>query len=265
MVVYSPEVQTLLNSLYAEPGRHYHNINHIKYMLAMAHRWNIDTNADNYMYEMLQHAIWWHDAVYNIYNPPTVNEIQSAELFHRMVDMSKINISENDCNYIVNAIEATAHHLVTEKRDRSTPTTLKYLLLDIDLSGFAEDIAVVRANSELVIKEYAPLQKSDIELASGRLRFLKELLRRDVLFYTDYFFKMCEDKARKNILTLINDLEGFVQPPSTLPKPHPNAVRMVNKMSYKTGWVYRQGTKWILIYDDGSIWYTKNIDFIALV
>lgn len=71
MVIYSPELQTLLNSLYSEPGRHYHNINHIKYLLAVAKQWRTeDISANDAVYTELQHTIWWHDAFYNIFSAP---------------------------------------------------------------------------------------------------------------------------------------------------------------------------------------------------
>lgn len=288
MVIYSPELQTLLNSLYSEPGRYYHNINHIKYLLAVAKQWRTeDISANDAVYTELQHAIWWHDAVYNIFSAPMQNEIDSAALFKSMHEHFNTKFSHNtyitrDMNErIVSAIHATANHL--EDIEFSDPATLTKLMLDVDLASFGDSIDLVRQNSADVLSEYLPLGKSHKELCTGRLEFLKKLKQRKRLFYTDYFHTKYEKTARENINILIADMYAAIgktptkpvtvtkiNPTKKISKPDASAKRMVNTESGLTGWIHRIGPRlcptepWRLDYDDGSIWYTTNIDMIDL-
>lgn len=221
MILYPPEIQTLLRSMYGEEGRAYHGMNHIKYLLTKAREY-FGQNHDVTLWNLVQHAIWWHDAWYSVFEKPGRNESESAALFSELHREGRFTLdvpgmSEDEAvAHIFMAILTTARHLEDinfneEMWEGHIGRKLSMLMMDVDLAGFAEDLPMVQHHSELVLKEYAPLGKSREALLEGRISFLKKLLERKRIFYTTYFYDKYEQKARINLQESIEATEAELE------------------------------------------------------
>lgn len=200
---------TLLVPLYNSPNRDYHNLNHIQFCLSKAEEYLKTKAVDHPSFwdeelskeqEILVLAIWFHDAVYSPYPKALLsNEIESDALFS---DWYYSNIV-NSPNYnrdvyeaVSEAILCTQHHL-SDLGPNILPTTK--LMLDIDLAGFAKEFGAVYKDSTLVFNEYACLWVPTCTMMENRIKFLKALLSKERIFYTDYFYNKYESIARSNI------------------------------------------------------------------
>ena len=299
MLVYSPEIQTLLNTQYAEPGRYYHNINHIKFLLSKLDEWytacKLTTQHTEKIYELTKHAIWWHDVIYSVWNAPGINEGQSAALFSEYYEQGKIPLniygidSDSAANIIFLAISATSKHLVDldleTGTDRLTDEVIK-LMLDLDMSGFGKHYDLVAWNSAQVLAEYEPMGRSTDELLEGRILFLEKLLARKRIFYTNYFYETYEAQARKNITQSIMEAKDEPNEPESMfsmHEPtisgrsysagiaevvHQNRNYFLNPNSGLKGY-YLRGNPYLfdgytLYYEDGSVWATPSLDWLVL-
>ncbi|BBA65527.1 hypothetical protein [Xanthomonas phage XacN1] len=288
MILYPPEIQTLLRSMYGEEGRAYHGMNHIKYLLTKAREY-FSQDYDVTLWNLVQHAIWWHDAWYSIFERQGRNEMESAALFSELHTQGKFTLdipgmSEDEAaGHVWQAIQTTARHLedidFTDKTLWGHDTIgrkLSMLMMDVDLAGFAEDLDMVKHHSELVLKEYAPLGKSREALLEGRIAFLTKLLERKRIFYTNYFYETCEKKARANLQASIEDTqeeleslrtpepESIFELPVFTPRDALNRKRFTNHAGLK-GWAIRgYNGSWRLDFDDGTSWHVSDIDNLTI-
>ena len=215
MIHYTPEVTTMLRAIYAEEGRHYHGLNHIKHLLAKASEWYKTGAIDNSEFQLLEHAIWWHDASYSIYSPLGVNETESWVMFGEYLTRGDIKLNQingwtfSDAKMIVSkAIEATAYHLQDQTFEGYPGIKVIHGMLDVDLCGFAESFEVVQYNNELILKEHERKQLPRRTLLENTVTFLNKLMERERIFYTEYFYEKCETVARENIIRLIQEILG---------------------------------------------------------
>lgn len=180
---------SMLTTLYTQPHRHYHNINHINDCL---------TELENYPglssenIRIVEKAIWYHDAVYNPYSKN--NEVNSAMLIPSGYWM--------DDNKVREIILATAKHSITQvakdKDGNETPLPLAtQIMLDIDLAGFGKPTPECLQNGENVRKEY--YKTNDQDFFTGRLNFLRKIMQRKSLYYTDYFKEKYHAQSQENI------------------------------------------------------------------
>lgn len=204
----------LLVPLYNSPQRHYHDLNHINYCLSKLSEY-MDENPEliNVTEDIVKHAIWYHDAVYSPYpfGIQTSNEIESATLFRESVyyDIVKTPSWDADHGHIfmdaVNqAILATEHHLNETAGimvGHMYPTTK--IMLDIDLAGFSKPFNEVYKDSDRIFKEYECLGLPKRIMLENRVKFLKAMLAKEYIFYTEYFHKKYEKTARSNIQAVI--------------------------------------------------------------
>lgn len=113
---------------YNEPHRHYHNWNHVLYMLTKAEENNI---LDNDLFL----AILFHDVIYD--PKSTTNEEDSAYLF---------SLFFNDMPHVEQAILETKTHKPT--------TELSIKLCDLDLAILKEDLKGLIKFENEIFKEY---------------------------------------------------------------------------------------------------------------
>lgn len=286
MIQYPVHIQTFLHMLYSEERRTYHGMNHIKYLLAKAEEWYLDNVYEWQTYVLLQHAIWWHDSVYSVFGKPGRNEDNSAALFTgTQTNEFRIDagMDEDEAGGIIHmAILNTARHLEDIDFDKEyagsrLTANVSMLMLDLDLAGFAEELDMVKFHSELVLQEYAPLGKSREQLLEGRISFLHALLKRKRIFYTDYFFKKCETKARFNIMDSIEatqeELKEIRKELTPEPNPYPYSdwaipgrvyKRFVNHAGLRGRVAQNSLIDWQLRFDDGTVWYVRDIDNLTI-
>ncbi len=192
------EEMSMLTTLYSQPQRHYHNINHINDCLVELE--NIPKDMlSSLERSIIETAIWYHDAVYNPYSKK--NEANSAWLFSQR--------SNNETPFgktVYETILATANHLVTQTAiksfyiDNKLPLATQ-LMLDIDLAGFGKPWKECLRNAANIRKEY--YNTEELEFQQGRLKFLETISKRESLYYTDYFKEKYHTQSQKNLIAEI--------------------------------------------------------------
>lgn len=189
----SLEEMSMLTTLYAQPHRHYHNINHINDCLTELENIPAKLITDTER-EIVEVAIWYHDAVYNPYSRK--NEINSAALYSQRSYRTAFGKAVYD------AIIATGFHTITQTADRmiyidsGMPLTTQ-VMLDIDLSGFGKPWNICKRHSENIYMEYP--NTSTLEFYQGRIKFLETINARESLYYTDYFKEKYHKQSKENI------------------------------------------------------------------
>ena len=173
---------------YQVPGRHYHTVEHITGMFEVANSHGIKlTNAQSL-------AIAFHDAIYipGYKN----NEDASIALMRTVVTPKKFStwFTQDDIDTAASIIRSTIQHrpLVEEAE----------VIIDLDLVGLASNYEV---NGRKVRLEFSHL--TDEEYKQGRIMFLRHMLSKIELFYTDPFIPY-ENVARKNIADELKILES---------------------------------------------------------
>lgn len=188
---------SMLTTLYTQPHRKYHNINHINACLVELEnlpsgflKYDLDRSNE---YDIVETAIWYHDAVYNPYSK--LNEAKSVKLLPEWEDKWYFKSS------VSSAIYATAKHTTTQK-DIAFATQV---MLDIDLSGFGKSLLEFVTNGMNIRHEYYNTTLRDF--LNGRLSFYKELAKRETLYYTDYFRDKYHKISQENMKWEIDIIE----------------------------------------------------------
>lgn len=180
-----------LSTLYTQPHRTYHNINHINECLVELE--NIPSEllkVREYHYHdhtLIETAIWYHDAVYNPYSKR--NEIESAALLPPIPFSNKMSLPE----LVRDIILATAKHIITQDK----LSFAAQVMLDIDLAGFGQETQICLQNGENVRKEY--YKTPELDFQKGRLNFIQTISKRESLYYTDYFKEKYHVQSQKNL------------------------------------------------------------------
>lgn len=174
------EEMAMLSTLYAQSHRFYHNINHINDCLAELEQIPNISHNDRVVIEK---AIWYHDAVYNPHS--TENEIKSAALLQHNPTTT--------ADHVRKIILATAKHLVTQENISLTTQ----IMLDIDLCGFGKPWEICKKNADNIRKEY--YNTTDLDFYKGRKNFLETIMKRESLYYTDYFRNKYHKQSRENL------------------------------------------------------------------
>lgn len=174
-----------LTTLYTQPHRYYHNINHINFCLGQL---ELVPKLDSYEEKIVTYAIWYHDAIYNPYS--IKNEAASAELFRATHTNSDISVYINN---IEDAILETAYHT----DDVLEPTSTTALMLDIDLAGLGQDWETFSDNGDMIRLEYSHID--DYTFTHNRLKFFEALARKSHIYYTEFFSHKYEVAAQTNV------------------------------------------------------------------
>lgn len=168
----------LVKPYYEEPHRHYHNMDHINFML------------DNSYVELTkqQHlAILFHDIVYipNNHN----NEELSVKLMRNL-------IPDEDTFEASLIIMNTVDHIPTSDNSK--------LVSDLDMLSIGLDYERFENDTNNIRKEFSHL--SDKEWRRGRCDFLVDMYGKDRIFHTDYYHERYEKQAKENITRAISEL-----------------------------------------------------------
>jgi len=185
--------QDTLKACYNQPHRIYHNLDHIQEML----RW---LPRDLVEVEIAIDAILFHDLVHaDTPQALGLNEtLSTAEyLFYNTkllaFDTPFGNKGEGSIEYekrVLEAINATAHHLVDQKNISYTTQ----MILDLDLCTFALPREEYLLWKDKIIKENDIIYGENAH--KGRMLFLNALQKRENIYYTH---PQWEQPARVNI------------------------------------------------------------------
>ncbi len=146
---------------YAEPHRHYHNLDHLQSVLI-----TIDELADDHDLFLVRLAAWFHDAIYDIPYRELTNEEASARLSVR--ELSRAGLEQEDMTQVARLVRLTATH-VPGSRDPEGE-----LLCDADLAILAAPPEAYAAYVAAIRAEFAAV--SEPEFVAGRLAVLEPLV-----------------------------------------------------------------------------------------
>ena len=178
-----------LEKAYSKKSRHYHNLTHIKDMIA-----SFDTYRDQLQNpNEILFSIFYHDVVYSASKKD--NELKSAE-YALAILPENIKL---DKQLVFDAICATQQHQHNEVEDINW-------LIDFDLKILARNWKEYQIYFEQIRKEYRIYP--DFLYKPGRAKALKHFLEHEFIFQTEEFRKLYEEKARNNIEKEISILES---------------------------------------------------------
>ncbi|MGZ8946011.1 MAG: HD domain-containing protein, partial [Methylococcaceae bacterium] len=170
---------------YSKPDLNYHNMSHlIQCLEELDMALHLIPHPD-----AVEMALWYHDAVY--IPGRTDNEQKSAELF---LNDATACFSNDFKSKVEKLILATTHRDAPRNDDEC-------FIVDIDLSSFGSDWGDFLADSLNLREERIDL--SDSAYFEAHTRFLKLLLARKRIFYTDFFYLRYEQTAVQNITCLL--------------------------------------------------------------
>lgn len=176
-----------LEKRYSEPGRPYHNLDHIAHCLGEL-RGQTENSA-------IEFALWFHDAVYD--SRAKDNEERSAELAREAVSCA--GLPEDFADQVANLILATKHTSEPASPDAQ-------LIVDIDLSILGQPRAEFDEYERAIRQEYAWVPNEDF--ARGRLRVLEAFAARPAIYSTAFFRAKYEQAARANLARSIGRLSS---------------------------------------------------------
>jgi predicted metal-dependent HD superfamily phosphohydrolase len=167
---------------WAEPGRRYHDLDHLRDCLA-----ELDgAPADGADRDRVEAALWFHDA---IYDPGAGdNEDRSAEWARRA--LAELGIRPAVADDVARLVRLTRH------TDPASDPSGR-LLCDVDLAILGREPEVFDAYDRRIRDEYAWVSEPDFRAA--RTGVLAGLLARSPLYQTEHFRRRYEAAARTNI------------------------------------------------------------------
>lgn len=171
-----------LEKAYTARSRHYHNLDHIAYMLELADRYKVESTE----FDLLLFAIFYHDIVYK--SARSDNEEQSAVMAEAR--LRRLGISETDILTVKEMIIATKAH-------QEHKNGLINLLLDLDLAILGADEERYGRYSQGVRKEYSIYP--DLIYKPGRRKVLQHFLSQDHIYKTRAFQEEFEENAKANL------------------------------------------------------------------
>jgi predicted metal-dependent HD superfamily phosphohydrolase len=177
-------IYELLERLYSDPSRAYHNLSHLESSFARLAAQNVNDDER----KQIALAIWFHDAIYD--TKAKDNEEKSAELFKNAALES--GISKTLIAKVEEMILATKRHTAPAESSHA----LK-LFMDIDLSILGAGAKEFADYDRAIRAEYSWVP--GFVYFSKRRQVLKNFLKRPRLYYTQEMFTELEARSRVNL------------------------------------------------------------------
>lgn len=182
------EIYEAVVGAYGSGGRFYHGLDHLRRCLA-----DLDEAIPLSRPPVLEFAVWLHDLVCE--PGSAANEAVSAAAAHRFA--LRLGARKAFADRAAAMILATRH-------DRPPGDEATALLLDVDLAVLADPWPAFAAYEAGIRREYSFAPAS--VYVRGRRAFLRALLARERIYYTDGFRARCEGPARRNLERLTASL-----------------------------------------------------------
>lgn len=180
----------MLSTLYSNPPRKYHNLDHIAQVLgAFDEAKMLASDRD-----VVEFAIWLHDCVYFAERPD--NEDRSADAAGMIAGL--LGCEPDFLSRVRPCIMATRHSATPEKGDASLVADLDLTILGSTREEYDRYAAAIRAEFA-----FAP----DDQYVPGRMAFLQRMVDKDRIFHTPHFFGKMEHAARNNLYRELDGLE----------------------------------------------------------
>jgi predicted metal-dependent HD superfamily phosphohydrolase len=178
-------------SVYIEPHRYYHNLNHIVECLN-----EFDTARELAQQPLaVELAIWFHDAIYDTH--AANNEEKSAELAQKRIADAKAG--GELCASVFALVMATKSHDPSLHPDAP-------LLVDIDLSILGKPEDRFWEYESQIRREYDWVPGN--VFAMKRAEILEHFLARERIYSTKQFFVRYEQQARANLQASVEQLKS---------------------------------------------------------
>lgn len=177
---------------WAEPHRHYHDLDHLTAVLDALEVLAAPGPAP----APVRLAAWFHDAVYR--GVPGTDEEASAALAERV--LGGLGVPPGPVAEVARLVRLTVEHRVDDD------DALGALLVDADLAVLAAPPAGYLRYAAAVRREYAHLP--DAEFTAGRIAVLQSLLDRPALFRTVPGRLLWDAAARVNLAEELARLRG---------------------------------------------------------
>ena len=188
---FKPNTETFnkLIAGYSEKHRHYHSMQHLKYVLLS---FDESKQLAEHPHEV-ELALWFHDAIYKIFAKD--NEQASAEWAKEFLHKQKAGNSIIDNVY--KHIMATLHN--AECRDNDSA-----LVVDIDLAILGVPVEAYEKFEKNVRKEYRLIP--GFIYRKKRKEILQSFLDRKNIYHHEFFANKYENQARTNLQKAIDNL-----------------------------------------------------------
>jgi len=184
------ELTTRLAAMYGEPHRRYHTLAHVEALQRWLQHWHALAREP----QLIDAAIWFHDAVYDPQRSD--NEQRSAELVR--VELAAIDWPHDEIERVAALVLATQHH------DADADDADAWLFLDLDLSVLAQSASNYAHYSAAVRAEYAWVDEA--RFRAGRSAVLRSFIERDAIYRTPALHAAWEPAARANLLAELSAL-----------------------------------------------------------
>lgn len=209
MVKISQNTLTMLYEEYQKSHRHYHNNNHIDYVLNV-----LTQNKDRFSnFEAAELAAYFHDFVYKVDDSCEYNEMLSRDKFIEIIssDNPDIVYDGNGADFKTVTLAATmidcTHGHTLDRVDTSLLSDSEIedikMFLDADIKILAEPIETVIQFEKDIRKEFS--RYDDDTYRKGRVSVLENFLDRPRIFISE-IGKEWEETGRKNLQMLIDIL-----------------------------------------------------------
>jgi predicted metal-dependent HD superfamily phosphohydrolase len=178
--------QSLLQELlarYAEPHRHYHNLEHLHQVLATAVA--LQPLADDFT--AVQLAAWFHDAVYD----PRAADNEARSAAYAVASLRALGLPPAQVTAVERLILATRSHLA-EPGDHDA-----HVLLDADLAILGSDPEQYDAYTRVIRREYEWVP--EVQYRHGRRQVLERFVARESIYHTTPMMTVYEQAARSNL------------------------------------------------------------------
>jgi predicted metal-dependent HD superfamily phosphohydrolase len=182
-----------LARLYGGPGRYYHTLRHVEECLL-----ELDCAKDAAENPLaIELALWYHDAIYD----PRRHDNEERSCRFLAETLAPVGIDQR-------LIDEASGLIYVTKHDSSPTETDKALMADIDLSIFGQPAKRFDEYDSDIWKEYAWM--GPIRFTDGRIAVLESFLHRKSghIYSSDFFRQKYEEKARTNLIRMINILKG---------------------------------------------------------
>lgn len=177
--------------------RKYHNLGHIAECIDTFNSWNTprkDLGAD---FDKITLAIFYHDIYYKV-DCKKNEKISAAQA---ICALSEFDICGSYLGDIYDLILATRH------RNERFAHPMANVICDIDLYGLAKPYDQFSLASQAIADEFASVPVDDY--IAGRIKWVESMLIRPRIFRTVYFYRLCEDSARKNLHAHLVELKAM--------------------------------------------------------
>jgi predicted metal-dependent HD superfamily phosphohydrolase len=192
--VKTKSVLDLLVKAYNEPHRCYHTVNHIVDGLNVMQKLP-------YAFDRTQKiAFIFHDVVYDVKS--ATNEEDSVKV---AMDCLMENMCKEEFQLLKKYIISTKHDAIS--REAAKLDTRVATFLDVDLFSLGSfEYEGYKANyAKLIAMEYVRVYGLE-NYSKGRLTFVKQMLKCDYVYHSDYVRKILDKNAKKNLALEMNDL-----------------------------------------------------------